>query len=271
MKNLELENLEKEFEKKLKNHNKPSKNDWIPYKQFIKQNKNNVKSSSKLDKTTKDLYKDLEKQQKKDQKQLLKDIKKLSKELKLDNYKHIKRANQEVKRSENNVKIFRKEKNVDAFFETKYSLQFIEKSSFMMKKFNGELFTFEPNVNINVNNETLHIIANKIFQLYTNIHTKFKRVYKQGFESVVKITFINGLEDKNNLISLTLRKNPSIEDIKSLFVEKIINKFIGGDSDFTAILNDLTIYIFPLSSKGGCATCKTSGYAKDFGPLIYID
>ena len=75
MNKLELQKLEQEFEKKLEGQNKPNKNDWIPYKQFIKQNKNNVKSSSKLDDTTKQLYKDLEKQQKKDQKQLLKDMK----------------------------------------------------------------------------------------------------------------------------------------------------------------------------------------------------
>ena len=266
MNNLEIEKLEREFEKKLEGQNKPNKNDWIPYKQFIKQNKNNVKSSSKLDDTTKQLYKDLEKQQKKDQKQLLKDIKKLSKELKMDSYKAIKKANDEVKHTEKHFKNFKKEKSIDAFYDKKYSLEFREKSSFMMKKFEGELFNFVPSVDINVNHETLHIITSKIYLLYTNIFSKFKRIYSQGFETVVKITFLNSLDDKNGIISLTLRKNPTLEDIKSLFVEKIINRFIGGDSDFSAILNDVTIYVFPLSKKGGCATCR-----KNVDKLIYRD
>ena len=60
MNKLELQKLEQEFEKKLEGQNKPNKNDWIPYKQFIKQNKNNVKSSSKLDYTTKQLNKVVE-------------------------------------------------------------------------------------------------------------------------------------------------------------------------------------------------------------------
>ena len=35
MNNLEIEKLEREFEKKLEGQNKPNKNDWVPYKQFI--------------------------------------------------------------------------------------------------------------------------------------------------------------------------------------------------------------------------------------------
>jgi len=61
MKNLELENLEKEFENKTKDHYKPS-NKWVPYEKFIKQNKTKSKVSE-LDTTTKQLNKDLIKEQ----------------------------------------------------------------------------------------------------------------------------------------------------------------------------------------------------------------
>ena len=75
--NQEIEELEKEFEKKLTGHFRPiNESKWVPYSEFIKKIK-----VEKKDKLIKEFEKDLIKEQKKEQKQLLKEIKKLSKEL----------------------------------------------------------------------------------------------------------------------------------------------------------------------------------------------
>ena len=97
--NQEIEELEKEFEKKLTGHFRPiKKSKWIPYEELMKKIK-----VEKKDKIMKAFEKDLIKEQKKEQKQLMKEIKKLSKELAMSKiYKKIKKANKEVK-------IYRKE------------------------------------------------------------------------------------------------------------------------------------------------------------------
>jgi hypothetical protein len=254
-----ISKLEKEFEKKLEDHIKPDHKTWTTYKKFINDiNKTKIKKDNPqvVDKLTRQLNKDVEKAQKEEQKRLLKEIKKLSKELGMKKeFEKLKNANQEVKQSEKYLKDVKKNKNVKAFYEKKYTLQFEEKSKFYMKKVNGEIFNFIPTVNIDVNDNTIDLISERVFDLYTNIYKKFRRIYNQGFEIKIKITFLNGLDD-NGLISITLKDDPTIEHIRKLISEKIVNKFIGGDSEFSAILNELTIFVFPLSIKGGCATCK---------------
>jgi len=229
---------EKEFEKKLEDHIKPDHKTWTPYKKFISDiNKTKIKKDNPqvVDKLTRQLNKDVEKAQKEEQKRLLKEIKKLSKELGMKTeFEKIKKANQDVKQSEKYFKDVKKNKNVKAFYETKYTLQFEEKSKFLMKKVNGEIFNFIPTVNIEVNDNTVDLISERVFDLYTNIYKKFRRIYNQGFEIKVKITFLNGLDD-NGLISITLKDGPTTEDIRKLISEKIVNKFIGGDSEFSAI------------------------------------
>ena len=41
------------------------------------------------------------------------------------------------------------------FYEDKYTLNLIEKSKVVMKKFNGEVFNYEPDVNIEINSQLL--------------------------------------------------------------------------------------------------------------------
>ena len=75
--NQEIEELEKEFEKKITGHfRRTNESKWVPYKEFMKKIK-----VEKKDKIMKAFVKDLIKKQKKEQKQLMKEIKKLSKEL----------------------------------------------------------------------------------------------------------------------------------------------------------------------------------------------
>jgi hypothetical protein len=225
-----LTKLEKEFEKKIEDHVKPDHKTWTPYKKFIsdlKKTKMKKENPQIVDKLTRQLNKDLEKAQKEEQKRLLKEIKKLSKELGMKKeFDELKKANQEVKQSEKYFKDFKnnKNKNLKAFYEKKYTLQFEEKSKFFMKKINGEIFNFIPTVNIEVNDNTVDLISERVFDLYTNIYKKFRRIYNQGFEIKVKITFLNGLDD-NGLISITLKDDPTTEDIRRLISEKIVNKF----------------------------------------------
>jgi hypothetical protein len=257
---LEIEELERELEQKLIGHYKPIQNNtWKPYKQFISDLKTKAKPTKTQDETIKQLEKDLEIELKKEQKQILKDIKKLSKQLGMTKmYKSIKKANTEIKNTENVQKVIKKQKNVKAFYDRKYSLKMNEKSSYKMKKQLGELFNFEPNVNLNVNMETVNTIADSIYENYLKVQGKFKYAYKQGFYTVVKLTFINGQDEagNNNRFSTTIRNREiTFDSIKKTIVEYVINKFIGGDSEFDALFESATYFIFPLSNKGGCASC----------------
>ena len=115
--------LPHKFEKKLTGHFRPiNESKWVPYNEFIKKIK-----VEKKDKLIKEFEKDLIKEQKKEQKQLLKESKKLSKELAMSKmYKKIKKANQEVKFTEKNLKLTKSKKDVNAYYENKYSLKLIE-------------------------------------------------------------------------------------------------------------------------------------------------
>ena len=169
IKNFEIDELERELEEKLKDHNKPkNKNTWIPYEKFIKdaKKKKPVEQPKFIDKYTKQLYKDLEKQQKYDQKELLKDIKKLSKELKMFKfYKNLVSSDEKIKTVKN-------QKPLVAYYEDKYTLKLNEKSRFLMKKFNGELLTYEPDDNIEINEQTIDLITSTIYEKYTNINRR---------------------------------------------------------------------------------------------------
>jgi len=252
---LELEQLEKEFENKLKGTNVPKSN-YVPYKSFIKKLESKTKNIVD-DKVIKELEKDLIREQKKDHKNLFKEVKKLYKQIGFTNlYKQLKRTENQVKQSEIHTKNTKKQKNINAFYESKYNLKLVEKSSYKMKNKLGELFNFEPTVTLNVNSQTLNIIAKAIYDNYINIQSKFKHLYKQGFESAIKLSFQNGLEN-DQLMSITLRTpNFTVDYIKKQITEKVLEKYMGGDSDFTAIFRFTTYFIFPLSKKGGCASCS---------------
>ena len=263
MKNKKISKLEKDLEKILQDHVRIPNKPWVPYEKFMKDiNKTKLKKDNpklldkinlELNKATIQLNKDLEREQKEENKRLLREIKILSRQIdKTKQIEKINKANQE-KLVEERVK---QDREINAFYDKKYTLDFTQKSYFTMKKYNGEIFNFVPTVNIDVNNDTVDTISNKVYDLYTNLFNKFKKIYNQGFEIAVKLTFTDGSNDKNGIKSITCRQNPSLEDIKNKLFEKLVNKFVGGDSDYSAILNDLTIFVFPLSDKGGCASCK---------------
>ena len=250
--NQEIEELEKDFEKELTGHFRPiNESKWIPYEEFKKKIK-----VEKKDKIMREFEKDLIKEQKKEQKQLLKEIKKLSKELAMTKiYRDIKKVNKEFKFTEKNLKLTKSKKDVKAYYENKYSLKLNEKSNFKMKTMLGEIFNYEPNVNLNTNMETVNIISSTIFDSYLKVISKFKYLYKQGIKGIVKLTFINGTNDTTRF-STTIRDGIiSTESIKKTIVEKVINRFIGGESEFSAVFDSVTYFIFPLSVKGGCSTC----------------
>ena len=60
-----------------------------------------------------------------------------------------------------------------------------------MKTMLGEIFNYEPNVNLNTNMETVNIISSTIYDSYLKVIAKFKYLYKQGIKGIVKLTFIN--------------------------------------------------------------------------------
>jgi hypothetical protein len=200
--NKEIEELEKEFEKKLSGHFRPiNESKWVPYDEFIKKIK-----VEKKDKLIKEFEKDLIKEQKKEQKQLLKEIKKLSKALAMSKmYRDIKKVNKEVKFTEKYLKLTKGKKDVNAYYENKYSLKLIEKSNFKMKTMLGEIFNYEPNDKISTNMETVNLISSTVFNTYLKVIAKFKYLYKQGIKGIVKLTFINANDDKETRFSTTIR------------------------------------------------------------------
>ena len=163
-------------------------------------------------------------------------------------YRDIKKVNKEVKFTEKNLKLTKSKKDINAYYENKYSLKLIEKSTFKMKTMLGEIFNYEPNANIEVNMETVNVISSTIYDNYLKVIAKFKYLYKQGIKGIVKLTFINAGLNDNNRFSITIRDGIiSTESIKKTIVEKVIRRFIGGDSEFNAVLDSVTYYIFPLS------------------------
>jgi len=199
--NKEIEELEKEFIKKLTGHFRPIKESkWVPYEELMKKIK-----VEKKNKIMKAFEKDLIKEQKKEQKQLLKEIKKLSKELAMSKmYRDIKKVNKEVKFTEKNLKFKKSKKDVNAYYENKYSLKLIENSNFKMKTMLGEIFNYEPNVKISTNMETVNLISSTVFNTYLKVIAKFKYLYKQGIKDIVKLTFINANDDGNTRFYTTI-------------------------------------------------------------------
>ena len=183
--NKEIEELEKKFEYNLTGHFRPiNESKWDPYDEFIKKIK-----VEKKDKLIKEFEKDLIKEQKKEQKQLLKEIKKLSKELAMSKmYRDIKKVNKEVKFTEKYLKLTKGKKDVNAYYENKYSLKLIEISNFKMKTMLGEIFNYEPNDKISTNMETVNLISSTVFNTYLKVIAKFKYLYKQGIKGIVKLT-----------------------------------------------------------------------------------
>ena len=256
----EIMDLENEFQNKLIGHYKPTQNsNWKPYNEFITKIKQNKPLNKIHDKIIKQFEKDLIKEQKKEQKEIIKDIKKLSKELNMEKmYKNIKQINKAVKFSNTYHRVVKKEKDVVAFYEKKYSLKLIEKSSYKMKNLLGELFNYEPNIYMNTNMETVNVISNAIFHNYLKIQKQFKHQYKQGFKTVVKMTFMDAQkQDHKNLFSVTVRNDEITPETIKLTIKKyVIDRFIGNDSEFDALFNSVTYYVFSLSAKGGCASCE---------------
>ena len=103
--------------------------------------------------------------------------------------------------------------------------------------------------------ETVNTISSTVYDSYLKVISKFKYLYKQGIKGIVKLTFINSNLNDATRFSTTIRDGIiSTESIKKTIVEKVINRFIGGDSDFSAVFDSVTYFIFPLSVKGGCST-----------------
>ena len=166
-------------------------------------------------------------------------------------YKKIKKANQEVKFTENNLKLKKSKKYVNAYYENKYLFKLIEKSNFKMKTMLGEIFNYESNANIQTNMETVNIISSTVYDSYLKVISKFKYLYKQGINGIVKLIFINSNLNDATRFSTTIRDGMILtESIKKTIVEKFINRFIGGDSDFSAVFDSVTYFIFQLSVKG---------------------
>lgn len=265
--NEELRKLEEELEGKLKGQTLPKKSEWKPYEKFMKDLKKDKTAEMvpkiTIDKYTKQLYKDLEKEQRREQKRLLKEIKKLSKELNQKKlYKRLKASNQDVKNSMKALKQKNK-KQVNVFYEDEYTLNLIEKSKYAMKKFNGEVFNYEPDVDIVINSQTIKLIATKIYEKYSNIYRSLQKIYSQGYYVNIKITFYP-ITDKNNIKSLVFKQNITYEDIEKRMHIDILAKFFG--EDYIAVLNTVHFFVFGMGDKGGCATCK-----KNVDKLRYRD
>ena len=152
-------------------------------------------------------------------------------------YRDIKKVNKEVKFTEKNLKLTKSKKDVKAYYENKYSLKLNEKSNFKMKTMLGEIFNYEPNTYINTNMETVNIISSTIFDSYLKVISKFKYLYKQGIKDIIKLTFINGTNDTTRFSTTITDGIISTESIKKTIVEKVINRFIGGESEFSAVFS----------------------------------
>ena len=106
-------------------------------------------------------------------------------------------------------------REIDAFYDKKYTLDFIQKSYFTMKKLNGEIFHFLPTINIDVNNDTGDTISNKVYDLYTNLYS---------------LTQIG----EANFLGLAARYNPSSADLQS-----IGNSFIDSIASINTTLDNI--------------------------------
>ena len=255
---IELKNLEDELERQLASHNKPIQSQsWVPYKEFMKKLK--VKANIDDSKVIRELERDLIKAQKQEHKNLLKEVKKLYKQIGLKSmYKKLQKANLEVKNSEIHRHNVKTKQNIVAYYENKYTLKLIEKTSYKMKNKLGELFNYEPSVNIEVNSQTANVIASTLYHEFMKLQSRFKHHYNQGFETVLKLSFLcSDLIVKETLFSLTIRgTNLTIDKIRKSIIKNVVERFIGGDSNFDALFRYATFFIFPLSKTGGCGACK---------------
>lgn len=256
VKNFDIEQLEKELEEILSSNKKPEKRKKKKRSKEYKELKLLRKLEKELEEKLKDHRKPeknnlvpIEKKKEKDEikKQMDRDLKILKKLEKLEK--------REKKAKTNN----------DAFFEQKYTLEIALKSHHSMTSMHGEIFNYTTE-KIGIKEDTINLISDTIFNLYSNIYSKFKNIYNQGFDTVIKI-FYEYIDANGDIKpgSITMRQNPTIEDIKNKIFEKIINKHIGVD-DYIPTLDSIQISIYGLSEKGGCASCK-----KNVDKLRYRD
>jgi hypothetical protein len=130
-------------------------------------------------------------------------------------------------------------------------------TSFKMKQKLGQILNYDSNYEIETNDNTVDFISKLIYDNYINIYSKYKKKFKQGLESVIKVIFQDKLDDDHSLVSTTIKSNNlSIDMIKAKITENIINKHHGGDSEFTALFKSVSYFIIPLNDIGGCSCDK---------------
>ena len=248
---IELQELEKELQDKLKDHKilKPNKN-WIPHKKFIKQQleKKKYKALKNIDiKTLIEFENDLIKEQQNEIKQKFKQVNKTFKKLGLKELKINKSLFQ------NNPKIPLSIPKY--FYEQKHNFKLKYKNEFLFKKRMGILFNYDAEHPINTNDQTVDKISYAVYKEYYKIIEKMKILYPQGFYIIPKLIFKAG-ETSKDIVSFTLNQDEKIEDLNKLLKQRIIDRFHNNISDFDALFTSCTYFVFPLSVKGGCHTCK---------------
>lgn len=234
------ESLEK-LKRRLNEPYKPKDNKYIPYNEFmgkLKQIKQSKKTLSKLDK-------------------LLNQIESDNEIINYDEYDHkIQLHNNElIKNQIINQKEKIKPKKIDYFFENKINFQLKLKSTFEMRNNLGLLYNYSPNVDLGVNDNTNNGISETIFKEYNKLVADFEKVFKGGYEMVMKLIFKSSDPGNTNHITLVLRTF-SLKTILQTIKNKIIDRHHNQNSGEINIFIAMTIFVFTLPEKGGCSNCE---------------
>lgn len=220
---------------------KPKDNKYIPYNEFmgkLKQIKQSKKTLSKLDKLLNQIESDN------------KIIEHDEHGIKIQLYN-----NALIEKEIINLKENIKPKKIDYFFENKINFQLKLKSTFEMKNNLGTLYNYIPNVDLGVNDNTNNGISETIFKEYNKLVADFEKVFKGGYEMVMKLIFKSSDPGNTNHITLVLRTF-SLKTILQTIKNKIIDRHHNQNSGEINIFIAMTIFVFTLPEKGGCSNCE---------------
>jgi hypothetical protein len=125
------------------------------------------------------------------------------------------------------------------------------KENDMFKK-QGMAIDYDVNKLVNANEHNVDDIARLINQEYSKAFTLSNVKYPQGSRIVLKILF----RVNENFISVSMQNDINLLSIKQQITNNIINRHHDAENDYMAVFAGLTVFIFGLGAKGGCANEK---------------
>ena len=147
--------------------------------------------------------------------------------------------------------------NVNAIYKIRKTLTLHQVSTRQMKKNLGEFHTYRPNVFVEATEQNAPQIAETAMRQYKTVFKQLQTRFPQGFQEVLKLSFITPEKEGRHYINVSLRGDAiEYRTLLNKIIDKVCTKFHGGTSFKGAVFSEMSIYAFGLTQKGGCCGTK---------------